>query len=145
MWTYSRRVKYYETDRMGVVHHTNYLRFLEDARMDWIGEHLMNYHQMEESGVIIPAASASGNFRSFLRYDDPFTVEMKLISYTGVRMTFSYRVVNSDTGVLCYEGETTHFFSTDGYRTGKEYSPISIKRSHPEWHEKLLALVETMG
>ena len=39
-WEYNRRVKYYETDRMGVVHHSNYLRLLEDARMDWLGDNI---------------------------------------------------------------------------------------------------------
>lgn len=142
MWEYHRRVKYYETDRMGVVHHSNYLRLLEDARMDWLGDNIMNYCEMEKLGIIIPAASASGNFRAFLRYDDPFTVAMKLVDYTGVRMKFRYEVFNSDTGVLCYDGESTHFFSTDGYRTGKEYSPISIKRKFPELHEKFLNVLE---
>ena len=53
-WEYNRRVKYYETDRMGVVHHSNYLRLLEDARMDWLGDNLITYSELERSGVIIP-------------------------------------------------------------------------------------------
>ena len=69
-WEYNRRVKYYETDRMGVVHHSNYLRLLEDARMDWLGENLITYSELERLGVIIPCVSASGNFLNYLRYDD---------------------------------------------------------------------------
>lgn len=61
-WEYNRRVKYYETDRMGVVHHSNYLRLLEDARMDWLGDNLISYSELEKSGVIIPCVSASGEF-----------------------------------------------------------------------------------
>ena len=64
MWEYRRRVRYYETDRMGVVHHSNYLRFLEDARMDWIRDHIINYSEMEKMGIIIPVVSATGNFKS---------------------------------------------------------------------------------
>ncbi|MFR4798923.1 MAG: acyl-CoA thioesterase, partial [Lentihominibacter sp.] len=78
MWEYRRRVRYYETDKMGVVHHSNYLRLIEDARMDWIGDHVMNYNDMEKMGVIIPVVNASGNFRAFLRYDDLFSVKMEL-------------------------------------------------------------------
>ena len=141
-WTYQRRVKYYETDRMGVVHHSNYLRLLEDARMDWLGENIMNYREIEKMGIIIPTVSAKENFRGFLRYDDPFTIEMKLVEYTGVRMRFTYKLYNSDTGKLCYEGETTEFFSTDAQRTGKEYTPISIKHKAPELHQKFLAMLE---
>lgn len=108
---------------MGVVHHSNYLRLIEDARMDWLDANIMNYKQMEGLGVIIPCAAASGKFLAFLRYDDPFSVEVKLVQYSGVKMVFNYEVRNSDTGVLCYSGESTHFFSTDSQRTGKEYAP----------------------
>ena len=141
-WTYQRRVKYYETDRMGVVHHSNYLRFLEDARMDWIGDNVISYHELEELGVIIPFVSAAERFHAFLRYDDPFSVEVKLVKYTSVQATFAYEIRNTDTGVLCYTAETTHCFTSDAYRTGKEYSPISIRRKLPELHQKFLELVE---
>ena len=90
MWEYRRKVRYYETDRMGVVHHSNYLRLIEDARMDWIRDHVMNYNDMEKLGLIIPAVSASGNFKAFLRYDDEFSVTMKLVKFTGVRLEFTY-------------------------------------------------------
>ncbi len=136
-WVYQRRVKYYETDRMGVVHHSNYLRFLEDARMDWIRDHLMPYVQMEHMGIIVPTVSASGQFKHFLRYDDPFAVSVTLVQYSGVKLGFSYEIHNSDTGVLCYTGESEHYFST-----GQEYRPISLKRKYPELHEKMLALLE---
>lgn len=137
-WTYSRRVKYYETDRMGVVHHSNYLRFLEDARMEWIDDNVMRYSEMERMGIIIPAVSAMGNFRSFLRFDDPFAVEIQLILYTGVRISFRYVVRNTDTGEVCYDGETTHYFSSDE----NNYRPISIKRKFPELHKKIQAMLE---
>lgn len=141
-WTYHRRVRYYETDRMGVVHHSNYLRLIEDARMDWLDANIMNYKQMEDLGVIIPCAAASEHFLAFLRYDDPFSVEVKLVQYSGVRMVFRYEVRNTDTDVLCYTGESTHFFSSDSRRTGKEYAPIAIKHILPELHQKFLNLVE---
>ena len=141
-WTYHRRVRYYETDRMGVVHHSNYLRLIEDARMDWLEANVINYRKLEDLGVIIPCAAASGKFLAFLRYDDPFSVEVKLVQYSGVKMVFNYEVRNSDTGVLCYSGESTHFFSTDSQRTGKEYAPMAIKHKFPELHQKFLDMVE---
>ena len=104
MWEYRRKVRYYETDRMGVVHHSNYLRLIEDDRMDWIRDHVMNYNDMEKLGLIIPAVSASGNFKAFLRYDDEFSVTMKLVKFTGVRLEFTYEIHNTQTGELCYDG-----------------------------------------
>ena len=137
-WSYQRRVRYYETDRMGVVHHSNYLRLIEDARMDWIQDHIMNYNEMEKMGIIIPAASASGNFRTYLKYDDPFSVEVKLSQFSGVRMKFAYQIYHSETGKLCYEGESVHFFAT-----GEDYHPFSIKRKFPELYEKFKNCMES--
>lgn len=137
MWEYRRRVRYYETDRMGVVHHSNYLRLLEDARMDWIRDHVMNYCDMEKLEVIIPAVSASGNFKGFLRYDDPFAVRVKLVDFTGVRMRFEYVVYNTDTEELCYDGESVHCFVRDG-----DYKPISMKRKFPEIYNKFVDSLE---
>ena len=130
MWEYRRRVRYYETDRMGVVHHSNYLRFLEDARMDWIRDHIINYSEMEKMGIIIPVVSATGNFKSFLRYDDEFAVRVFPVKFTGVRIRLRYEVYNTETGVLCYDGESEHYLAEDG-----DYRPMSIKRKYPEHYE----------
>lgn len=140
-WKYRRRVKYYETDRMGVVHHSNYLRILEDARMDWLNDNLMNYCEMEHMGIIIPAASASGKFISFLYYDSPFTVEVKLIKFSGITMTFSYNVFNESNQKLCYCGTSSHFFASEN--SEKEYKPmLSFRKKFPELYAKLISLVE---
>ena len=109
-WTYSRRVHYYETDRMGVVHHSNYLRYLEEARVDWFNCLVMPYRELEALGAVMPVIAARGNFKAFLHFDDPFSVETRLIFYNGVRLTVAYEVRNADTGDLCYEGETEHCF-----------------------------------
>lgn len=137
-WEYQRRVRYYETDRMGVVHHSNYLRLLEEARMDWIEAHIMNYNDMEKMEIIIPAAEASGHFRAYLRYDDPFRVTVCLRQFNGVRMKFAYRIYNTETGKLCYEGESVHYFAT-----GEDYHPFSIKRKFPRIYEKFQEMVES--
>lgn len=137
MWEYKRKVRYYETDRMGVVHHSNYLRLIEDARMDWIRDHVMNYNDMEKMGVIIPAVSATGNFKAFLRYDDEFAVKVFLVKFTGVRLCFRYEVYNTATGELCYDGDSEHYFAA-----GDDYRPISIKRKFPELYKAFEAAMK---
>ena len=127
MWDYRRRVRYYETDRMGVVHHSNYLRLLEEARLEWIDQHVMRYSQMERMGVIIPAISASGKFKEYLRFDDLFAIRVITKKYNGVRFSFNYQIFNVENGKLCYEGESEHCFVADG-----DYKPISLKRKFPE-------------
>lgn len=127
MWDYRRKVRYYETDRMGVVHHSNYLRLLEEARLEWIDQHVMRYSQMERMGVIIPAISASGKFKEYLRFDDLFAIRVIPKKFNGVRFSFNYQIFNVENGKLCYEGESEHCFVADG-----DYKPISLKRKFPE-------------
>lgn len=139
-WYYTRDVKYYETDRMGVVHHSNYLRILEDARMDWLGDNITYYPDMEKMGIIIPTVYAQGYFKAFLHFGDVFNVRIKLIGYTGARMKFEYEVRNAESGTLCYSGETAHCFCSDA--SEGEYHPFSIKHRFPKLHEKFINMLE---
>ncbi len=141
MFSYRRRVRYYETDRMGVVHHSNYLKLIEEARLQWCNEFIMDYKELEKHGCIIPAVSASENFINYLRFDDPFRIEVTLKEFKGIKMTFSYKIYNEDTETLCYTGESSHFFAKE---SGKEqYLPyISFRKDFPEEYKKLKSLQE---
>ncbi len=102
---------------MGVVHHSNYLRLLEDARMDWLGDNLITYSEL---------------------YDDPFKVVMRLTGFKGVKMSFAYEIINTDTNELCYKGVSSHFFAKDG-----SYKPyLSFRKEFPELYQKMNELVE---
>jgi acyl-CoA thioester hydrolase len=138
MWEYRRRVKYYETDKMGVVHHSNYLRLIEDARMEWLRENVMSYSEMERLGIIIPAVSASGKFLSFLHFDEPFKVSVRLVKFSGVKMDFEYQIHSTDTGVLCYEGKSSHYFA-DAKNSYRPY--IAMRKKFPEIYEKISAQI----
>ena len=134
-WIWHSRVRYYETDRMGVVHHSNYLRILEDARLDWLDAMGMNYPEMERSGVIVPCTAAQGEFLNFLRFGEPYQVAVTLEQYSGVRMRFSYEITSEATGKLCYRGTTDHCFVRDG-----DYLPISLKHKLPRHHRRMRQL-----
>ena len=136
MWSYSREVKYYETDRMGVMHHSNYLRILEEARMAWMEDVLIPYPEIERQGIIVPFTKSEATFLSFLRFGDVFRVEVELYKFTGVRMYFRYNVYNETNGELCHEAITVHYTTTS-----EDYKPTSVKHSHPELFEKLKSLV----
>ncbi|MBQ6401862.1 MAG: acyl-CoA thioesterase [Firmicutes bacterium] len=139
MWSYRRDVNYYETDRMGVIHHSNYLRILEEARMAWMEENLIPYPEIERRGIIVPFTESKATFISFLRFGDTFRVDMALTRFTGLRMHFSYKVYNETTGELCHEAETVHYTTTR-----EDYKPTSVKRSHPDIFEQLKELVSDM-
>ena len=136
MWSFKRPVNYYETDRMGVVHHSNYLRYLEEARYIWMEDMGLPYPEFERQGVIIPCTTAEESFLGFLRYGDVFSVHMEMYKFTGLRMLFRYEVYNENTGELCLKAETIHYTTTR-----EDYKPTSIKRSHPELYDKIQSLV----
>ena len=135
-WIWHSQVRYYETDRMGVVHHSNYLRILEDARMDWLEAMGLSCPEMERRGVIIPCITAQGEFLNFLRFGDHYQVAVTLTSYTGTRLGFSYEVRQKPSGKLCYRGTTQHCFVRDG-----DYLPVVLNRKLPDYHQRLQQLL----
>ena len=130
MIVYERKAYYHETDQMGVIHHSNYLRWLEEARVYFLDKLGLSYKKMEEMGIISPVVSLNINYIKPVRFDDVVLIEMKVIKYTGVKMIFNYEIKNKETGELMVKAESSHCF-TDGKNV------ISFKREKPELHKIL--------
>ena len=126
---YKRLVNYYETDKMGIVHHTNYIRYFEEARLDFMRQVGCGAYEMEKEGIIIPNVDAYAKYHRTLRFEDCFSVIVKPVSFTGVKMKFEYEVVKDDK--ICCTGYTTHCFVNDSMK------PIILKHTHPEIFSKL--------
>lgn len=103
------RVRYAETDQMGVVYHANYLVWFEIGRVDFIRSMGMDYRSMErEDGLGIAVVDVSARYKAPARYDDELRIETRLVAARGAVIKFGYKVIrNSDDVVLC-EGETVH-------------------------------------
>jgi len=103
------RVRYAETDQMGVVYHANYLVWFEIGRVDFIRKLGMDYRAMEvEDGLGIAVVDVSARFKAPARYDDELVIETRLLAARGPIIRFGYRVVkDTDKQLLC-EGETVH-------------------------------------
>jgi acyl-CoA thioester hydrolase len=104
------RVRYAETDQMGVVYHANYLVWFEVGRVEFIRQLGMDYKQMEqEEDALIAVAEATARYKAPARYDDELIVRTSLTGLRGPIVRFRYVVVRAaDETVLC-EGETVHF------------------------------------
>ena len=135
MYEYSRPVHYYETDKMGVVHHSNYLRWLEEARTFYFNDVDLAYIETESYGVVSPVTDVSMKFKHFAAYGDTFTVRLELTKYTGVRFRMVYTVVNQNGDVLL-EAESGHAF------LGANMKPVSLARAIPRRHELMQKLCE---
>jgi acyl-CoA thioester hydrolase len=103
------RVRYAETDQMGVVYHANYLVWFEIGRVDFIRSLGMDYRSMErEDGLGIAVVDVTARYKAPARYDDELRIETRLVTARGVVIKFAYKVIrNADDVVLC-EGETVH-------------------------------------
>lgn len=133
---YEHHVKYYETDQMGIVHHSNYIRWMEEARMDLMEQMGYSYKMMEESEVISPVISVSCEYKSMVRFSDTVVIETKIAFYNGVKLSVQYRITDKETGELRSLAKSEHCFLNN---SGK---PISLKRSYPEIDTKFFELVD---
>lgn len=125
---YEHRVQYYETDQMGIVHHSNYIRWFEEARTFILEEMGFGYKKMEECGVLSPVLSVCAEYRTMTHYSDIVLIDVKVVSYNGIKLQLAYTVSDRETGEVRCTGETRHcFLNTDG-------KPLSLKRSFPEIH-----------
>lgn len=133
---YEHNVKYYETDQMGIVHHSNYIRWMEEARMDLMEQMGYSYKMMEEAEVISPVVSVYCEYKSMVHFSDTVIVEAKISRYNGVKMTILYRMTDKETGELRTIAKSEHCFLD---RTGK---PISLKHMYPEIDTRFFQMMD---
>jgi len=100
------RVRYAETDRMGVVYYANYLVWFEVARADWLRETGWSYREMEAAGVSLPVIEAHSQYRQPARYDDEIEIRTQARLISPVRIRFDYEVVRED--AVLASGHTVH-------------------------------------
>ena len=102
------RVRYAETDQMGVVYYANYLVWFEVARTDWLRETGWTYREMEAEGLALPVIEAHCEYRRPARYDDEIEIETRATLITPVRIRFDYDAVRRGDRVVVAAGYTIH-------------------------------------
>lgn len=129
MELYEHKVQYYETDQMGVAHHSNYIRWFEEARTYVLEQAGFGYDKMEELGIISPVLEVNAKYRTMTRYADVVTIETRLTAYNGIRMTLEYVIRDKETGEVRCTGESRHcFLNPEGQlvRLTGEYPEIGM-------------------
>ena len=127
---YEHHTKYHETDQQGIIHHSNYVKWMEDARMNLMGQLGLGYKQMETMELMSPVLSMSIEFRSVVKFDDTVVIDTQLISYDGYKMEIAYRIYDKKTGEDRAIAKSKHCF------VNKSGMPISLKRVYPELDTK---------
>jgi acyl-CoA thioester hydrolase len=124
------RVRFAETDMMGVVHHANYFRWFEMGRVEYLRQAGVYLLDLMDAGILFPITDVSCSYRASARFDDRLAVETVMAELSKVKMVFTYRVVREEDGTLFATGRTQNAF-TD--RAGK------IIRLPAEYYDRLQA------
>jgi acyl-CoA thioester hydrolase len=128
------RVRYQETDQMGVVYHANYLVWFEVGRSTFIREQGYSYQQFEQMGLLLPVVEAHAVYRAPARYDEEITVVTRIAELGSSKIVFEYEVIREADGRLLATGYTKHVW------VNKEMKRVNIAQQMPELYEKLLSL-----
>ena len=99
-YEFTVRVRYAETDQMGVVYHGNYAQYFEMGRVEWLRNLGVSYKWMEDNGVMLPVVSLEMNYKKPARYDDLLRVKTILKSQTTVKIEFDYEIYNEQNQLL---------------------------------------------
>ncbi len=134
MFTYERRACYHETDQMGVIHHSNYLKWMEEARIHLLDHCGFSYKFMEENGIISPVTNISIDYKVSCLFDSIAVISVKITEYSGVKMTLEYEIYNKETKEIYAKASSKHCFI-------KDKKIVSLKRALPEAHQRMVDFI----
>ena len=134
MKEYKHIVQYYETDKMGITHHSNYIRFMEEARVYYLNEIGYGFDRMEAEGIISPVVNVSCNYKKTTTFADEIVISVKFAEISRVSFKFKYTMTVK--GEIVCTAESNHCFVSQAGR------PINIQKQYPEIYETFCGLVE---
>lgn len=127
---YKRKINYYETDQMQVVHHSNYARYLEEARLDLMEQIGLDYNKLEELGIIIPVLELHDYYINAIHFGDEILIYPRLTKISPVRFSVEYEIKNKKTMEVVHTAATSHAFVDTNFK------PMNLKRKYPEVYKK---------
>lgn len=131
MKVHKHRVQYYETDKMGITHHSNYIRWMEEARVEFLDQIGWSYKALEDSGIMSPVIAVECSYKETTTFSDIIDIDVTIEEFKGIRLKLRYTMHNQD-GTLVCEGSSQHcFMDTSGHL-------LQIKKSHPAFYQALL-------
>lgn len=137
MEPYIRQAKYYETDQMGIIHHSNYIRWMEEARIDVLDQLGYPYRRFEEMGYMSPVLHAECDYKKSVRFGDEVKIIVSLQDFGKVKFTLRYDMYNmTEGGVLSASGTTTHCFLK------KDGRPVMMNKEMKEFSETMEKLLD---
>ena len=131
MNVYRHEVKYYECDRMGITHHSNYVRFMEEARVDWMDQLGYGFDRMEAEGVVSPVVSVECVYKHPTTFKDLIDIEVRVVETSPLKITFGYTMRAN--GKLVCTARSVHCFMENG-------RPVQLAERFPQLYDAILQL-----
>lgn len=131
MHTYIHKVRYYETDKMGITHHSNYIRWMEEARIDFLERIGYGYAELERDGIISPVIGVECQYKHPITFNDDVEIVVGVEEFKGVRLVIGYTMTNAATGKIVLTGKSMHCF------TDVNGKPIILKKQFPAFDAAL--------
>ena len=128
MNVYRHEVKYYECDRMGITHHSNYVRFMEEARVDWMDQLGYGFDRMEAEGVVSPVVSVECVYKHPTTFKDLIDIEVRVVETSPLKITFGYTMHAN--GKLVCTARSVHCFMEKG-------RPVQLAERFPQLYEAI--------
>ena len=123
---YTHTVNYYETDKMGVTHHSNYIRWMEEARVAYLAEVGWDYAKLESLGLISPVVSVECKYIKTTTFPDVVTIDVGVEDFRGVKLKMKYQMKNAEGEIVC-EARSEHCF------LDKSGTPARLKTEFPDF------------
>lgn len=138
MYEYKHTVQYYETDRMGFTHHSNYIRWMEEARISFMDHIGWNYQRFEDEGIISPVTAVECKYRKTTTFPEVVTIEVSVEEFRSIKLRIKYIMKNAGGDVVC-EGVSEHCF------LNKDGKFIKIDKEYPGFAEILTQISNDSG
>lgn len=136
METYKHVVQYYETDKMGITHHSNYVRWMEEARVDYLAKIGWDFAKLESMGIVSPVTSVSVSYKAPSTFSDEITIYTSIEEFKGVKLRIKYVMVNSEGKTVCEANSEHCFMKIEG-------GFVRFQKDYPELYETFISLVES--
>lgn len=134
MKPYQHTVQYYETDKMGITHHSNYIRWMEEARVDFLEQLGWSFPRLEAAGIVSPVTEVSCKYLRSTKFADTVTITAQVAALTGARLSISYEMTDGAGNVLC-RATSGHCFLDENGRV------LRLKQDCPGFYAALAALL----
>lgn len=125
MFTYTRKAQYHETDKMGIIHHSNYIKWMEEARIALMDSLGFGFAKVEELGLVSPVAGITISYKHPVKFDETVEISVSISRYSGVVQEISYEITNLTTGLLAATATSKHCYMKDG-------NVVNLKHALPE-------------